>query len=139
MATDIRNLNWNSTTVDVVAVQTTITALDRLGAANADGAYDAGVIPKGAIVTKTFLDVTEAFDGTTPTLSCGTSALATKWFTTGDLSSKATLVGSSALDEKEATHDAITLTLVGGGSTVGEATLYVEYVDTAARREIFTV
>lgn len=139
MATDIRNLNWNSTTVDVVAVQVTINALDRTGTANAAGVYDSGVIPKGAIIQSSYLDVTTAFDGTTPTLKVGTSADDDHYFAATSLASIATTAGSLNLNTKEAISDSLYLTLNVGDSTEGEATVYISYIDTAARREIFTV
>lgn len=136
---NIKNQNYNSSTVDVVAVQVTIDATDRAGVSNVDGTYEAGVVPKGAIIQKVYLDVTEAFDGTTPTIALGTTGTPEKWMAATAVTSTGVTAGSLLLDTKVGTTEDITLTLVNGSSTVGRATAYIMYVDTAARREFFTV
>jgi len=138
MATDIRNQAWNSTTVDVVAVQGSVGATDRAGVSLTDGVFDVGILPKGAIIQKVYLDVTEGFDGTTPTIAIGTTGTPEKWLAATAATAGLT-VGALLLDTKVAASEDIMLTLVNGGSTVGSATAYIAYVDTAARREIFTV
>ena len=142
MATDIKNLTWNSSTVDVVAVQVTLVATDRTGTARALGAYEAGVLPKGAIIQEVYLDVTTAFNGTLPTILIGVTSDTDKYMVagTGIISSVALIKGVLALDTKTSIVEDIILTLGGSTtSTVGEATVYIKYIDTAARREIFTV
>ena len=136
---NIKNQNYNSSTVDVVAVQVSIDATDRAGVSNVDGTYEAGVLPKGAIIQKVYLDVTEAFDGTLPTVALGTTGTPEKWMVATSTALTGVTAGTLLLDTKVATSEDITLTLVNGSSTVGKATAYIMYVDTAARREIFTV
>ncbi len=139
MATDIKNLSWNSSTVDVVAVQITLNAVDRAGTARALGAYGAGVIPKGAIIRSAYMDVTTAFNGTSPTLMVGVTSDTDEWF--GATAATAGIkVGTLGLNLKQAAAEDIIITRGGSTtSTEGEATVYIEYIDTAARREMFTV
>lgn len=140
MATDVTHENWNSSTVDVVAVQGTFNLLDRTGAVRADGAYTIAKIPAGAIIQEAYLETTIAFDGTLPTCTVGVTSDTNEYFLdTTIISSVALEKGTLGLDLKQATAEDIIFTLAGGTSTVGACTLYVKYIDTAARREMFTV
>jgi len=140
MATDLTRESWNSSTVDVVAVQGTFNLLDRTATVRADGAYTIAKIPVGAIIQEVYLDVTEAFDGTTPTCTVGVTSDTDEYFVAATaIATIAVTKGTLGLDIKQAVAEDIIFTLAGGTSTVGSATLYVKYIDTAARREIFTV
>ncbi len=140
MATDITHINWNSSTVDVVAVQCTIDATDKAGVSRPDAVYTVGKIPKGAIIQEAYLDVTIAFDGTTPTLMVGVTSDPDEYFIATTSAATGLTKGTLGLDLKQATAEDIIITTVGtADSTVGEATVYIKYIDTAAKREIFTV
>lgn len=136
---DIRNRDYNSSTVDVVAVKGTIRATDRAGVALAAGEYDFGVIPKGAIIRSVTLNVVETFDGSSPTVAVGVEGTA-EHFMAATALGVAGLVGTGLnTDTIQTASENLIFTLGGGESTVGEASVYIEYIDTAARREIFTV
>ena len=140
MATDIKNLAWNSATVDVVAVQVSIEAVDRTGTANALGEYIAGVLPKGAILQEAYLDVTEAFNGTLPTIMVGVTSDKDEYFAATAVTSVGLTKGTLGLDIKALITEDIYITYGGSTtSTTGKATVYIKYIDTAARREMFTV
>ena len=139
MATDIRREAWNAGTVDNIAVQGTIDATERNGSSRADGAYTVMRLPAGAIIQKVYLDRLESFDGAIPTVSIGTEAVPAKYLAATALDAATLVVGSLELDTKVSVAEDIVLTLVNGGSTVGRATAYIDYIDTAARREMFTV
>lgn len=139
MGTDIKNQAFNSSTVDVVAVQVSISATDRAGVAQALGEYDAGVLPAGAIIKSAYMDVKTAFNGTSPTLMVGVTSDKDEYFA-ATAATAGVKVGSLGLNLKTTVTEDIVITLGGSTtSTVGEATVYIEYIDTAARREIFTV
>jgi len=138
MATDIRREAWNAGTVDNIAVQGTIDATERDGSSRADGVYSVMRIPAGAIIQKVYLDRTVSFDGTTPTVSIGTEAIPAKYLAATALDAATIVVGSLELDTKVSVAEDIVLTLVNGGSVNGVATAYIDYIDTAARREMFT-
>lgn len=141
MATDVTRIGFNAATVDVVAVQGTLNGTDRAGASRAAGEYTIGAIPKGAIIKAVYLNVTTAFDGTTPTVALGVPGTADKFIgatsvaTTGLTAAS----GTAGLDTIQATTEDLIMTLVSSDNTVGEVSGYVEYIDTAARREMFTV
>ena len=140
MATDIKNLNHNSSTVDVVAVQISFDAVDRTNTARALGEYIAGVLPKGAIIKSAYLDVTEAFNGTLPTIMVGVTSDKDEYFVATAVSSTGVTKGTLGLDLKTTVAEDLYITYGGSTtSTAGKATVYIEYIDTAARREIFTV
>jgi len=139
MATNIIREGWNAGTVDVVAVQGTVDATERDGTSRADGAYSVMRLPAGAIIQKVYLARPTAFDGTTPTVAIGTEGAPEKYLAATTLAAAGLIVGTLQLDSMVAVAEDIILTLVNGGSVTGEATAYISYVDTGARREIFTV
>ncbi|RLA58966.1 MAG: hypothetical protein DRQ78_11215 [Epsilonproteobacteria bacterium] len=139
MGVDKTRIGFNSTTVDVVGVQGGITATDRAGVSLADGVYNVCRLPAGAIIQKVYLDRVASFDGTLPTISIGTEGVPAKYLAATATDAATLVVGALELDTKVSVAEDIVLTLVNGGSTAGEAVAYIEYLDTAARREIFTV
>ena len=136
--TDITTRHFNNSTYDTVATIGRISATTRAGVSNADGEFQVGVIPANSLITKTYLRVTEAFDGTSPTVSVGTTGTATKWFSATTVAAKNVTVGTKLLDKTVDVAEAITMTLVNGTSTVGAAEVIVEYIDLDNRREMFT-
>jgi len=140
MATDLTRENWNSSTVDVVAVQVSINATDNTGTSRPDAVYTVGKIPKGAIIIAAYLIVDTAFDGTTPTLKVGLDADDDEFFLATSIASTGITPATLGLGIIQAVADDIIFTTVGTvDSTVGSARVYIQYIDTAARREMFTV
>ena len=139
MSVDIRNQNFNASTYDKVATIGTITATDRAGVPNPIDAYLVGAIPKGAIITATYMRVEEAFDGTTPLVSVGVDGATTKFFSAVDLSTVALTPGTTGLDGINLVSEDLLMTTSASDSTVGKASVIIEYIDTDNRREMFTV
>lgn len=140
MATDLTRIGFNASTVDVVAAQGTIGATNRAGVSLVAGEYTVGALPKGAIIKGVYMDVTTAFNGTTPTLAIGTTGTADKYLAATTIAVTGLTVGASAaLDTRLAVTEDLIFTLESSDNTEGEVEVYIEYVDTAARREMFTV
>lgn len=135
---DLKGKFFNGATYNKVATIGKITALDHLGVALANGTHQVGTLPKGALITALYLKVNVAFDGTLPTISVGDTASPAKRLVATAVSSTGITVGSLLLNTELAAAEDLSVGLVAGGSTVGEAEVIVEYIDTENRTSMFT-
>ncbi len=135
---DLRNMYFNNSTYPCTATIGTIKSHDRAGVALANGTHQIGVLPKGALITRLYLKVNVAFDGTLPTISVGDTTSPAKRLVATAVSSTGITVGSLLLNTELAASEDLSVGLVSGGSTVGEAEVIVEYIDTINRTTMFT-
>lgn len=136
---DITSQNFNGSTYDKVATIGTITATDRAGVSRVAGTSIVGAIPKGAVITATYLSVVEAFDGTTPKVSVGIEGTLTKYFPSTTVGAVAFTKGTLGLDKLTPVMTPLLMTTTASNSTVGKVEVIIEYIDTENRREMFTV
>jgi len=138
MATkDISELYWNGQTVDKVATVGTLRAADRAGLPLVDGAYKIGVLPAGAILTGVYTNTVTTFDKVA-TIGVGDGTTADKWSASASCKAIAVLKGTKGLDKTSDVAQDIVATIAFGGSVEGEVNVIFEYIDVAARREMFT-
>jgi len=85
------------------------------------------VVPSGAIITKVVVNVTQAFDGTAPTLNIGDSGDADRLMDEDEIDLKTVGIYVSDLHHLYGSNTQIEAAYVADSSAVGQASLLVEY------------
>ena len=84
-------------------------------------------IPAYGIVTKVIVDISTAFDGSSPTLNIGSYSIIDKLVYSGDLDLTSQNTYVFHMHKKSTSSQLYLAFFDGGGSTTGELDIYLEY------------